>query len=125
MSSPDCSVFTRCFLVTASNNGYSSSSVLRFSLNGGSLQTELFFLQLSPLYLLCKDRIENTVSSSTHVVACIFFAAGTCLPSRFLEAALVYLVISRSLHSNGSTRYNNLNCNSNVTKHTPKCHTYK
>jgi hypothetical protein len=31
----------------------------------------------------------------------------TCLPSRCLVAALVYLLISQSLHSNGSTRYNN------------------
>jgi hypothetical protein len=33
-------------------------------------------------------------------------AAGTCLASRCLETALLYLLISRSLHSNSSTRYN-------------------
>jgi hypothetical protein len=32
--------------------------------------------------------------------------AGTCLPSYCLETALVYLLISRLLHSNGSTCYN-------------------
>jgi hypothetical protein len=36
------SVFSRPFLVTASNNGYSSASVLKSSLNGGSLPIELF-----------------------------------------------------------------------------------
>jgi hypothetical protein len=33
-------------------------------------------------------------------------AAGTCLQTRCLEMALVYLLISWSLLSNGSTRYN-------------------
>jgi hypothetical protein len=36
------SVFTRRFLVTASNDGYSSASVLKSSLNGGSLPTPSF-----------------------------------------------------------------------------------
>jgi hypothetical protein len=40
------SVFTRGFLVTASNDGYSSASVLNSSLNGGSLPTALV-LQLT------------------------------------------------------------------------------
>jgi hypothetical protein len=31
---------------------------------------------------------------------------GACLPSHCLETALVYLFISRSLHSNGSSRHN-------------------
>jgi hypothetical protein len=31
--------------------------------------------------------------------------AVTCLRGRCLETALVYLLISRSLHSNGCTRY--------------------
>jgi hypothetical protein len=48
-SLPACNVFIRPFLVTASNNGYSSTSVLKSSLNGGSLPTELFSLQLSSL----------------------------------------------------------------------------
>jgi hypothetical protein len=34
-----CSVFSRRFLVTSSNNGYSSASVLKSSLNGSSLPT--------------------------------------------------------------------------------------
>jgi hypothetical protein len=40
-------------------------------------------------------------------MVCIFLsvAAGTCSPSRCLVTAVVCLLISRSLHSNGSTRY--------------------
>jgi hypothetical protein len=41
-----------------------------------------------------------------YIYCCIeSVSAGTCLPS-YLETALVYLLISRSLRSNGSTRYN-------------------
>jgi hypothetical protein len=40
-SFPACSVFISSCLVTASNNGYSSASVLKFSLNGGYLPTVL------------------------------------------------------------------------------------
>jgi hypothetical protein len=39
ISFPACSVFARLFLVTISNNGYSSASVIKSSLNGGSLPT--------------------------------------------------------------------------------------
>jgi hypothetical protein len=38
-SFPACSVFTTRFLVTVSNDGYSSASALKFTLNGGSLPT--------------------------------------------------------------------------------------
>jgi hypothetical protein len=38
-SFPACRVFTISFLLTDSNNGYSSASVLKSSLNGGSLPT--------------------------------------------------------------------------------------
>jgi hypothetical protein len=48
-STPACTAFTRHFLITASNNSYSSSSMLKPSLNGGSLPTELFLFQLSSL----------------------------------------------------------------------------
>jgi hypothetical protein len=40
-SFPACSVFTRRFLLTASNNGYSSATVVKSSLNGGSFPTAL------------------------------------------------------------------------------------
>jgi hypothetical protein len=100
-----CCVFSGRVLVTASNNGYSFASRLKPTLNGGSLPTELFLLQLSSVKYLCMDRVENTVSSSTSILAFLSFAAGTCLASRCLETAVVYLFISQSLHSNRSTRY--------------------
>jgi hypothetical protein len=53
--------------------------------------------QLSFLYPLRTDRVENTVFNSTSIVARRFVAVGTCLLSRCLETALVYLLISRSL----------------------------
>jgi hypothetical protein len=42
-SFPTHNIFTSSCLVTASNNGYSSASGLKSPLNGGSLQTEIFF----------------------------------------------------------------------------------
>jgi hypothetical protein len=48
-------------------------------------------------------RVENTASNRTSIFACVSAAAQTYLPSRCLETALVYLFMSRSLHSNGST----------------------
>jgi hypothetical protein len=75
------------------------------------LHTGLWKLKISdsPLWRrvkpLCTDQVENTVSKNTSIVACVSVAAGTCLPSSCLEAALVYLLISRSLHRDGSARY--------------------
>jgi hypothetical protein len=43
---PACSVFTRRFLATASNSGYSSASVLKSTLNGSSRPPELFKVTL-------------------------------------------------------------------------------
>jgi hypothetical protein len=48
-SFPAFNVFTRRFLVAASINGYFSAFGFKSSLNGGSLPTELFLLQLSSL----------------------------------------------------------------------------
>jgi hypothetical protein len=45
-------------------------------------------------------------ASSTSTVARQFVAARTCLPSCCLERSLVYLPVSRSSHSNGSTGHN-------------------
>jgi hypothetical protein len=64
---------------------------------------ELLLLQLSSLQPHSKDRAENTISNITSVFACVSGAAGTCLPSCCLEAALVCLLNSWSLHINGST----------------------
>jgi hypothetical protein len=79
-----------------------------------SSRTKLTWLfQLSSLYLLCMDRGETPVSKSTSIVARRFVVVEMCLPSRCLEMGLVYLPVSRSSHSNCSTRYNNNNNNNN------------
>jgi hypothetical protein len=46
----------------------------------------------------CTDRVGNTVSNSSSIVACLFLAAGSFLPSRCLEMD----VVSDSFTSNGS-----------------------
>jgi hypothetical protein len=64
---PACSAFTIHFLVTASNNDYSSASVLKSSLNGGSLPIDYdwwftanqFVLATSPLRLTTSNFILN------------------------------------------------------------------
>jgi hypothetical protein len=68
-SFPVCSVFIRRFRVTASNNGYSSASGLKSSLNGGSLPTELFLglsFMLRPVLLhacpLQRERVYLAVA---------------------------------------------------------------
>jgi hypothetical protein len=67
-------------------------------------------LQLSSLKPLCTDRVEINVSNNTSIVECVSVAAGTCLPRRCIETDLVYLLISWSLYSNGSTRYSLFIC---------------
>jgi hypothetical protein len=54
---PAGNVFTRRFLITASNNGYSSTSVLSSSLNGGFLRTACVIVKV-------KDTLRLTVSQS-------------------------------------------------------------
>jgi hypothetical protein len=49
---------------------------------------------------------ENTVPLLLYHFIFVYVAAATCLESRCLETALEYLLISRWLHSDGSTRYN-------------------
>jgi hypothetical protein len=99
VSPPARSAPTRRPPATALNNGHPSASGLKSPSNC------LFLLQLSS-YPLRTNRVENTVSNSTYIIASIYVAAGTYLPSRYLKTALVDLLISRPLHSNGSIRYN-------------------
>jgi hypothetical protein len=89
-SFPACSVFTRRFLVTASNNNYSSASVLKSSLKDYCL----FLFQLSSSQPLSTDRVENTVSNSNFIVACVSVAAGTCLRSRCIQTALHVTILN-------------------------------
>jgi hypothetical protein len=64
--------------------------------------------QLSSLYLLLTDQIENPVSKIASNTARRFATLGTCSLSRCLETGLLYLPISRSSHCNGSTRYSSI-----------------
>jgi hypothetical protein len=54
---------------------------------------------------LCTDNTENAVPILLYHFAFVSVAAGRSLPSRCLETALVYLLMSRSLRSNGSARF--------------------
>jgi hypothetical protein len=53
-----------------------------------------------------RGRQKTPFLSCRTVVAFVCVAAGTYLPSRCPEKALVHPLFSRSLHSSGSTRYN-------------------
>jgi hypothetical protein len=74
------------------------------------VSTQVFLLNLwtilASTVLLRTDWIENTVSESTSIVACVSVTEGTCLLRDYLETALVYFLISRSLRNNGFTSYN-------------------
>jgi hypothetical protein len=60
--------------------------------------------------LVIAFRHEPRRKHRSSIVACVFIAMGTCLPSRCLETVAVIRLISRSLHSNGCTRYNIVMC---------------
>jgi hypothetical protein len=72
----------------------------------------------------CPDTARTTekhqLSNSPSDVARRFVAKGTCLSSRCPETALVYPPISRSLHSNGSTRYIIFSLNNFLHNHRPE-----
>jgi hypothetical protein len=72
LSFPASSVFTRRFLITASNNGYSSVSGLKSSLNGGPIPNGYSCSNCFPY------RVENTVFNNTSIVACLSVAVGSC-----------------------------------------------
>jgi hypothetical protein len=58
------------------------------------------------------DHIETQIfyrcNPTVALTRILCLTTGTCLPSRCPETASVYLPISRSLHSSGSTRYTTL-----------------
>jgi hypothetical protein len=107
---PACSVFTSRSLATAFKSGDSSASRAHVLSSQPSLHNSL--KRLSCPNCLQDNSSERTtqkhpVSNSTSIVARRFIAAGTCLTVyRYLETYLVYSPISRSSHSNGTTRYN-------------------
>jgi hypothetical protein len=112
---PACCVFTCRSLVKVSNSGDYSASARKSSLNGGFLPTVPFLHSLlyrtnsvAPVvFLITPLHGANIEHSFQHysIIACVSATAGTCLPSRCLDTALVYLLISRSLHTNSSTLY--------------------
>jgi hypothetical protein len=64
----------------------------------------------SSLYSLCTDRTENTASNSSPFLHARLFrllpSNGRCLQSHYLATAVLELLISWSLSSNGSTYHN-------------------
>jgi hypothetical protein len=66
--------------------------------------TELTRLsQVSSLQPLFTDRVENTVSKSASIVACVSVAAGTCVRSRCLETNVVPKLLASYSCFSGST----------------------
>jgi hypothetical protein len=58
--------------------------------------------------LLARTTQKTPFLCCCNIVAFVSVTVGTCLQSRQIERALVHLRTSRSLHSNGSTRYSNI-----------------
>jgi hypothetical protein len=99
-SSPAYSVFISRSLATAPNRFFSyPRSVPSFTDTG----TELPLNWLCPLLITSQHGPRRNTPFPTVL---LLSPRGTCLPSRCLEMAVVYFLISRSLHSNGSTRHN-------------------
>jgi hypothetical protein len=91
-----CYVFNSRSLATASIVEILQLHAFKSSPSGGSLPTTCFPHRLpyrtdkvAPIIFLCADRVENTVSNSTSIVAYVSIAAGTCLPSRCLGTNVV------------------------------------
>jgi archaellum component FlaF (FlaF/FlaG flagellin family) len=81
---------TSHFLVTASNNGDSSVSVLMSLLSGEYPTTDSDSqLTFSLVYnISARTTQKHPVSNNTSIVTFVFVAAETCLPNRWLETAL-------------------------------------
>jgi hypothetical protein len=95
MSFSACSVFTSSCLVMTSNDGYSSASVFKSSLNGGSLPTLNSNSSYPPYNPSAWTTVENTFSNSTSIVARSFVAVETCLFVTVTQQRLWYIFLSR------------------------------
>jgi hypothetical protein len=85
-----------------------SCRIINSSCYNSSLVTWMVWLNSKPRIAynpLARTTQETPFLCCCAIVAFVSVAAVTCLPSRCLETALVYLSISRSLHGNGCTRY--------------------
>jgi hypothetical protein len=96
------SVFSKHFLVTASNNSYSSSTEFNSSMNGGSLPTELTSKRVSVITF----RFGATENRSSLVAQIVSLGTYFVFETLYPVTVLVYLLISWSLPSNGFTSYN-------------------
>jgi hypothetical protein len=103
---PACCVVIIRSLATASNSRDSSASRAQVFSSQTPVKNSLSRLNCLQDNSSARTTQKHAVSNSTSIVARRFIAAGTCLSSRCLETSLVYLLISRSLHSNGSAHYN-------------------
>jgi hypothetical protein len=99
-----CSVFARRVLVTDPNNGVSSASSAQVLPSPITVESWLYHVTLSLVYISARTTQAHPVFNNISIVAFIFFAKRTCIPSCCLETALVYLLISRLFQNNGYAR---------------------
>jgi hypothetical protein len=88
-SFPACSVFSRCFLIMASNNEDSSPSVLMLLLSSEYPATELSS-KLCPFYNPSAQTAQKTQFFYCCVCVYVLPSNSHCLPSHGLETGLVY-----------------------------------
>jgi hypothetical protein len=101
---PACVVFTNRSLATSSNIRDSSASRAQVLSSQPPVQRSLGLP--SCLQVFGMDHVE-TPRFQQYLYCCASIrCCGNVLPSRCLETSLIYLPISRSSRSNGSTRYN-------------------
>jgi hypothetical protein len=104
-SCPACSVFTSSFLATSFNNGYSSTSMLKSSLNGGSLPTDSFLHRLpyrtdlvAPVDFLMTSRHCSCRQHHYHMrIRC----SGNLFTESFPSSGCLFLLIKNLLPSDG------------------------
>jgi hypothetical protein len=88
-SSTACCVFTSRSLATASNSGYSSTSRAQVrSLLSLTYRTQLLTDWLAPIVFVTSP-LHRLSRKHPSIVACVFIAAGTCLPIRCLETSYI------------------------------------
>jgi hypothetical protein len=104
---PAC-VFTSRSLATALTVVIIKLHALKFSLYRLLYRTDLvapIVLKITPGTDHVKTQLFHCCSPTVALLRICCLATGTCLLSRCSETALVYPPTSRSLYSNGSTRY--------------------
>jgi hypothetical protein len=104
-SFPACNVFTRYFLLTASNNGYSSASVPKSSLNGGSFQLNYFSQTPVRNWLGCPSFLPYNSSArpaqTTPFLSYMRIRCGNVFTEPLPSTGRLFLLIKNVLPSNG------------------------